>query len=120
LETRTREINADTERLHQRLRDIAQSVLNDEDDIFSGDDTGRNSPRRLSPLRGADRFDSPDRGYTRYVIYIFFWLKEQKKDRRQLSCLKSNWTKELNFVVVHSLKEPEFYCSSSSKGQECF
>ncbi len=69
METRTREINADTERLHQRLRDIAQSVLNDEDDFFSGDDAGRTSPRRLSPLRGADRFDSPERVYTRYVIY---------------------------------------------------
>ncbi len=89
METRTREINADTERLHQRLRDIAQSVLNDEDDIFSGDDTGRNSPRRLSPLRGAERFDSPDRVYTRYVIYIFLF-KRKKKDRRQLSCLESN------------------------------
>ncbi|CAF1412145.1 unnamed protein product [Rotaria sp. Silwood1] len=65
LETRTREITADTERLHQRLRDIAQSVLNDEDDIFDGNDYGRTSPRRLSPLRGADRFDSPERGYTR-------------------------------------------------------
>ncbi|CAF4135726.1 unnamed protein product, partial [Rotaria sp. Silwood2] len=64
LETRTREINADTERLHQRLRDIAQSVLNDDDDIFDND-LGRTSPRRLSPLRGADRFDSPDRAYSR-------------------------------------------------------
>lgn len=68
METRTREINADTERLHQRLRDIAQSVLNDEDDLYGEDDTVPTSPRRLSPLRGADRFDSPDRAYTRYVI----------------------------------------------------
>ncbi|CAF4529079.1 unnamed protein product, partial [Rotaria socialis] len=65
LETRTREISADTERLHQRLRDLAQIVLNDEDDTFDGNDLGRTSPRRLSPLRGAERFDSPDRGYTR-------------------------------------------------------
>ncbi|CAF4955448.1 unnamed protein product, partial [Rotaria socialis] len=64
LETRTREISADTERLHQRLRDLAQIVLNDEDDTFDGNDLGRTSPRRLSPLRGAERFDSPDRGYT--------------------------------------------------------
>ncbi|CAF4083580.1 unnamed protein product [Rotaria magnacalcarata] len=65
METRTREISADTERLHQRLRDLAQIVLNDEDDTFDGNDLGRTSPRRLSPMRGAERFDSPDRGYTR-------------------------------------------------------
>ncbi|CAF1509878.1 unnamed protein product [Rotaria sordida] len=65
LETRTREINTDTERLHQRLRDIAQTVLNDDDDQFDGNDFGRTSPRRLSPLRGADRFDSPERNYSR-------------------------------------------------------
>lgn len=68
MEARTREINADTERLHQRLRDIAQAVLNDEDESFDGTDFGRTSPRRLSPMRGAERFDSPDRTYTRYVI----------------------------------------------------
>jgi hypothetical protein len=91
LETRTREINADTERLHQRLRDIAQAVINDEDDIFDADDIGRTSPRRLSPLRGADRFDSPDRAYSRYVITFFSFPERMKeKDRRQLSCLKSN------------------------------
>lgn len=67
MDNRTREPSADTERVHQRLRDIAQSVLNDEDDYFSGDDTGRISPRRLSPLRGGDRFDSPDRTFSRYV-----------------------------------------------------
>jgi predicted component of viral defense system (DUF524 family) len=60
------------------LRDIAQSVLNDEDYLFDEDDTGRASPRRISPLRGAERFDSPDRAYTRYVIYIFL-LEERKK-----------------------------------------
>lgn len=65
METRTREINADTERLHQRLRDIAQAVLNDEDDLLYDDNGGRTSPRRLSPLRSADRFDSPDRSYAR-------------------------------------------------------
>lgn len=69
LETRTREINGDTERLHQRLRDIAQAVLNDEDDRYDGHDAGRSSPRRLSPVRGGaggtDRFESPDRGYSR-------------------------------------------------------
>ncbi len=81
METRTREINADTERLHQRLRDIAQSVLNDEDDLL--DYGGQTSPRRISPSRGADRFDSPERVYTRYVIYthIFFCQTEEKKDR---------------------------------------
>ena len=81
METRTREITADTERLHQRLRDIAQSVLNDEEEFFSGDDGGRTSPRRLSPLRGADRFDSPERAYTRYVIYTcnFFLFNRRKK-----------------------------------------
>jgi len=67
LETRTREINTDTERLHQRLRDIAQAVLNDDDDRYDGNDAGRTSPRRLSPIRGSDRFDSPDRLYSRYV-----------------------------------------------------
>ena len=81
METRTREINADTERLHQRLRDIAQSVLNDEDDVYTGEDTGRQSPRRLSPLRGADRFDSPERAYTRYVIYIFCLVFNVKKSK---------------------------------------
>jgi hypothetical protein len=68
LETRTREINADTERLNQRLRDIAQAVINDEDYSFDGDDTGRISPRRVSPIRGSDRFDSPERNFSRYVI----------------------------------------------------
>lgn len=67
METRTREINADAERLHQRLRDIAQAVLNDEDDFYGDEDGGRTSPRRLSPLRGADRFESPERAYTRYA-----------------------------------------------------
>ena len=67
METRTREINADTERLHHRLRDIAQAVLNDEEEYYAGDDLGRTSPRRLSPIRGAERFDSPERAYTRYV-----------------------------------------------------
>ncbi len=79
METRTREINADTERLHQRLRDIAQSVLNDEDDLYGGDDLGRTSPRRLSPLRTADRFDSPDRIYTRYVNDILLVDKKGKR-----------------------------------------
>ena len=70
MDSRTREINADTERLHQRLRNIAQSVINDEDDFYTGDESGRISPRRLSPLRGGDRFDSPDRNFSRYVILL--------------------------------------------------
>ena len=64
-ETRTRDVNPDTERLHQRLRDIAQAVITDDDSFFDDYDTGRSSPRRLSPQRGADRFDSPDRGFGR-------------------------------------------------------
>jgi hypothetical protein len=68
LENRTREINVDTERLHQRLRDIAQAVINDEDYLYDGDDSGRTSPRRVSPIRGSDRFESPDRNFSRYVI----------------------------------------------------
>ena len=65
LEIRTREINADTERLHQRLRDLAQSVINDEDFLFENEMGGRTSPRRLSPLRGIDRFESPERNFNR-------------------------------------------------------
>lgn len=80
METRTREINTDTERLHQRLRDIAQAVLNDEDDPYDENGVGRTSPRRLSPLRGADRFDSPDRAYSRYVIYFFFSFFFKKEE----------------------------------------
>jgi hypothetical protein len=79
LETRTREINAEAERLHQRLRDIAQSVLNDEDDLL--DYGGQTSPRRISPSRGADRFDSPERVYTRYVIYTHIFLSNRRKKR---------------------------------------
>jgi hypothetical protein len=70
LEARAREINADSERLNQRLRDIAQAVINDEDYLYDEDNTGRISPRRLSPLRSADRFDSPDRTFSRYVIFL--------------------------------------------------
>ncbi len=70
METRTREINADTERLNQRLRDIAQAVINDEDYFYDDDDSGRISPRRLSPSRGGDRYDSSDRTFSRYVIFI--------------------------------------------------
>lgn len=88
METRTREINADTERLHQRLRDIAQAVLNDEDAYYADDDFGRTSPRRLSPLRGADRFDSPERAYTRYVSKRISLLNER-----------------LNYVHGYTLKE---------------
>ena len=65
LETRTREINADTERLHHRLRDIAQAVINDEDYQFDGEPNGHSSPRRLSPSRGPDRFESTERNYSR-------------------------------------------------------
>lgn len=65
METRARDINADAERLQQRLRDIAQSVLNDEDDFYGGDDGGRISPRRVSPTRGGDRYDSPERNFSR-------------------------------------------------------
>lgn len=97
LETRTREINADTERLHQRLRDIAQAVINDEDVIFESETTGRTSPRRLSPLRSADRFDSPERAYSRYVFIDI--PRRVGTDRRQLSSLKRYWTKELNLVL---------------------
>lgn len=64
MDTRARDINADAERLHQRLRDIAQSVLNDEENFY-GDDGGRISPRRLSPVRGGDRYDSPERNFSR-------------------------------------------------------
>jgi hypothetical protein len=81
LENRTREINADTERLHQRLRDIAQAVINDEDYQFDGGDSGQTSPRRLSPTRGGDRFDSPDRGYTRYVISHLSSLQVVRKQK---------------------------------------
>jgi hypothetical protein len=57
---------------------MAQSVLNDEDYSYDGDDTGRISPRRLSPLRGGDRFDSPDRALSRYVNFIYSrsWKRE--------------------------------------------
>ena len=79
METRTRDINADTERLHQRLRDIAQAVINDEDHQYDGDVMGRTSPRQLSPLRGADRFESPERSYTRYVITNFFFVITRKQ-----------------------------------------
>ncbi|CAF4860155.1 unnamed protein product, partial [Rotaria sp. Silwood1] len=65
METRTRDISADTERVHQRLRDMAQAILNDEDYSYNIDDGGRTSPRRLSPLRGADRFESPERAFGR-------------------------------------------------------
>jgi hypothetical protein len=68
LETRN---NPDIERVSQRLRDMAQAVLNDDDDYYDGDDTGRISPRRLSPLRVGDRFDSPDRNLSRYVSFLF-------------------------------------------------
>lgn len=65
MDARARDFNADAERLQQRLRDMAQSVLNDENDYYSGDDGGRISPRRLSPLRGGDRYDSPERNFSR-------------------------------------------------------
>ncbi|CAF3848033.1 unnamed protein product [Rotaria sordida] len=65
METHTRDISGDRERIHRRLRDVAQAILNDEDDPYNIDDAGRISPRRLSPLRGAERFDSPDRAFGR-------------------------------------------------------
>lgn len=67
MEIHTREGSADRERVNQRLRDLAQAALNDDDYLFDMNDTGRISPRRISPLRGADRFDSPERGLSRYV-----------------------------------------------------
>ena len=105
METRTREINADTDRLHQRLRDIAQAVLNDEDDYYIEEDFGRTSPRRLSPIRGGggtDRFDSPERAYTRYVQSLH---RKRMNDR-------------IFFVHGYSLKKKKktskLFCSSSS------
>jgi len=95
LENRTREINADTERLHQRLRDIAQAVINDEDYQFDGGDSGQTSPRRLSPIRSADRFDSPDRGYTRYVIYPLSILQVVRKQK--ICYLKDKCKRKTNF-----------------------
>ena len=65
METRARDLSADAERAQQRLRDLAQSVLNGEDDFYGGDDGGRISPRRLSPVRGGDRYDSPERNLSR-------------------------------------------------------
>ncbi len=44
--------------------------MNDEDYSYDEYDSGRISPRRISPLRGAERFDSPDRGSSRYVISL--------------------------------------------------
>ena len=70
MDSRQRENNVENERLHQRLRDIAQAVINDDDSFFDDYDGGRLSPRRLSPSRGADRFDSPDR-VSRYVSFLF-------------------------------------------------
>lgn len=61
MDSRLRENNIESERLHQRLRDIAQAVINDDDSYFDDYDGGRTSPRRTSPIRGADRYDSPDR-----------------------------------------------------------
>jgi hypothetical protein len=55
METRSRDVNPDTERLHQRLRDIAQAVITDDDSFFDDYDTGRTSPRRVSPDRGYGR-----------------------------------------------------------------
>ena len=85
METRV-QAGADHDRVHQRLRDLAQGVLNDDDDFYSGDESGRISPRRLSPLRGGDRFDSPDRNFSRYVIFSF--RKKVSKDKYVFSrCL---------------------------------
>ncbi|CAM4772379.1 unnamed protein product [Rotaria magnacalcarata] len=61
----TRDVSDDRERVHQRLRDIAQAILNDEDYTFDVEDAGRTSPRRLSPIRSAERFESPERAYGR-------------------------------------------------------
>ncbi|CAF4287600.1 unnamed protein product, partial [Rotaria magnacalcarata] len=61
----TRDVSDDRERVHQRLRDIAQAILNDEDYTFDAEDAGRTSPRRLSPIRSAERFESPERAYGR-------------------------------------------------------
>lgn len=54
----------DRDRNQQKLREMAQAVLNDED-IFEFESPDRGSPRRLSPLRGIDRFESPERNYVR-------------------------------------------------------
>ena len=69
MDSRPRENNVESERLHSRLRDIAQAVINDDDSFFDDYDGGRSSPRRLSPSRGADRYDSPDR-VSRYVTFF--------------------------------------------------
>ena len=68
MDSRPRENNLESERLQQRLRDIAQAVINDDDSYFDDYDGGRTSPRRTSPTRGADRYDSPDR-VARYVFF---------------------------------------------------
>ena len=99
LETRTREINADTERLHSRLRDIAQAVINDEDYQFDGDDSGRTSPRRLSPTRGADRFDSPDRAYTRYVTPNFVYSFQVVRKQKNIFFQKDECKSKTNFII---------------------
>jgi predicted component of viral defense system (DUF524 family) len=98
LELRPREHIADTERLHQRIRDVAQSVLNDEDYPFSGDETGQTSPRRVSPSRGAERFDSPERAFSRYVIKILF--DKLKRTRAFSRCIfrKTKKTRKFHHV----------------------
>lgn len=58
-------MNGDSERLQRHLRDMAQAVLTDDDAYFDDYDTGRVSPRRTSPLRSADRFESPERNFGR-------------------------------------------------------
>lgn len=53
---------------------MAQAILNDEDYPFTLEDAGRSSPRRLSPLRNADRYESPERAFGRYVVLIFLFF----------------------------------------------
>ena len=88
METRARDVSADQDRVHQRLRDMAQAVLNDEDYLFEMADTGLSSPRRLSPLRSIDRFESPDRALGRYVCFnlniIFLLLRKHEKTNMNL------------------------------------
>ena len=47
---------------------MAQAVIN-EDDTFDLDAAERASPRHISPLRSSDRFESPNRTFSRYVVF---------------------------------------------------
>lgn len=77
--------------------------MNDEDYLYEDDVTGRSSPRRGSPLRGGDRYDSPDRTFGRYVISDVFstLLNDVCKKKNIVSYYFSLLVRTFIFLVVN-------------------